>query len=83
MKIGVIELLAGGGSPTWRQTVEGFLTTKQYASIMPQAVAVWARQLGHQVHYATYYGLGDPKRKLPADLDLVFISAYTKDSALS
>ena len=76
-------MLAAGGSPTWRQTVEGFLTTKQYASIMPQAVAVWARQLGHQVHYATYYGLGDPKRKLPADLDLVFISAYTKDSALS
>ena len=83
MKIGVIELLAAGCSPTWRQTVEDFLTTKQYASIMPQAVAVWARQLGHQVYYATFYGQGDPKRKLPADLDFVFISAYTKDSALS
>ena len=82
MKIGVIELLAGKSSPTWRQTLEDFLTTKQYASIMPQAVTVWARQLGHQVHYATFYGMGDPKGKLPADLDLVFISVYTKDSAL-
>ncbi|NQW24573.1 MAG: radical SAM protein [SAR202 cluster bacterium] len=83
MKIGIIELLAGGSSPTWKQTVEDFLTTKQYASIMPQAVTVWARQLGHQVHYATFYGQGDPKRKLPADLDMVFMSVYTKDCALS
>ena len=83
MKIGVIELLAAGSSPNWRQTLEAFLTTKQYASIMPQAVAVWARQLGHEVHYATFYGPGDPKRKLPADLDFVFMSVYTKDSALS
>ena len=77
MKIGVIELLAAGSSPNWRQTLEAFLTTKQYASIMPQAVAVWARQLGHEVHYATFYGPGDPKRKLPADLDFVFMSVYT------
>jgi hypothetical protein len=83
LKIGVIELLAAGCSPTWRQTVEDFLTTKQYASIMPQNVAVWARQLGHQVHYATFYGQGDPKIKLPSDLDYVFMSVYTKDSALS
>ncbi len=83
MKIGVIELLSARCSPTMRQTLEDFLTTKQYASIMPQAVAVWARQLGHQAHYATFYGQGDPKRKLPADLDLVFMSVYTKDSALS
>ena len=83
MNIGVIELLAAGCSPNWRQTLEDSLTTKQYASIMPQAVAVWARQLGHEVHYATFYGLGDPKRKLPANLDFVFMSVYTKDSALS
>jgi hypothetical protein len=83
LKIGVIELLAAGCSPTIRQTLENFLTTKQYASIMPQAVAVWARQLGHQVHYATFYGQGDPKSKLPADLDFVFMSVYTKDCALS
>ena len=83
LKVGVIELLAAGCSPTLRQTLEDFLTTKQYASIMPQAVAVWARQLGHEVYYATFYGQGDPKRKLPANLDMVFLSVYTKDCALS
>jgi radical SAM superfamily enzyme YgiQ (UPF0313 family) len=33
--------------------------------------------MGHRVHYATYYGLGDPKAKLPNDLDVVFICAHT------
>ena len=83
MKVGVIELLAAGGSPSRRQSVEDYLTTKQYASIMPQAVAVWAKRLGHQVHYTTFYGKGDPKSKLPDDLDVVFMSAYTKDSSLA
>ena len=83
MKVGVLELLAWGGAPSWRQTLEGYVTTKQYASIVPQAVAAWSRRLGHEVHYATFYGQGDPKRKLPDDLDLIFMSGYTKDSALA
>lgn len=49
----------------------------------PQAIAVWCRQLGHRTFYATYYGVGDPKRRLPDDLDVVFIGAYTQASALA
>jgi len=60
-----------------------FFGTKQYASIMPQAVSVWCRELGHDVHYATYWGQRDPKELLPDDLDVVFISAYTRASALA
>jgi hypothetical protein len=30
---------------------------RTYCSITPQAVAVWCRQLGHQVFYATFFDL--------------------------
>ena len=33
----------------------------QFAGIMPQAVAVWARRLGHRVSYAVYYGQCPPE----------------------
>jgi hypothetical protein len=56
---------------------------KQYAGIVPQAVAVWCRQLGHAVHYAVYWGQRDPLSLLPADLDVVFVSTYTQASALA
>ena len=83
MRVGILELLAPARSTSWKQSIELYLTTKQYASIMPQAIAVWCRQLGHQVFYATYYGHGDPKEQLPDDLDMVFIGCITRSSALA
>jgi radical SAM superfamily enzyme YgiQ (UPF0313 family) len=56
---------------------------RQYASITPQAVSVWCRQLGHEVHYATYYGQSRPERLLPEELDVVFLSTYTQASVLA
>ncbi len=63
--------------------MEHYSTTKQYASVMPQAIAVWCRQLGHEVFYASHYGHGDPKKFLPNDLDVVFITGITMSSAMS
>ena len=84
MKIGIIELLVATPTNRWSPgTVGNYLITKQYASIMPQTIAAWCRQLGHQTFYATYFGQKDPKRLLPSDLDVVFISAYTQASALA
>ena len=83
MRIGVLDLLRGEGAGTWKQRAYAHIITKQYASIMPQAISYWCRQLGHQVFYATYFGQEDPKRLLPDDLDVVFISAYTRASALA
>ena len=84
MKIGIIELLVATPPNPWSPGTAGnFFITKQYASIMPQTIAVWCRQLGHQTFYATYFGQKDPKRLLPSDLDVVFISAYTQASALA
>ena len=84
MKIGIIELLVATPPNRWSARMLGnYLVTKQYASIMPQTIVVWSRQLGHQTFYATYFGQSDPKGLLPDDLDVVFVSAYTQASALA
>ena len=83
MRIGILELLTSGLATSWKQEVEHYSTTKQYASVMPQAIAVWCRQLGHEVFYTTHYGHGDPKKLLPNDLDVVFVSGITMSSAMS
>jgi radical SAM superfamily enzyme YgiQ (UPF0313 family) len=82
MRIGVLDILVD--SPcTWANYAYRAVLKKQYASIAPQAVSVWCRQLGHEVFYVSYYGQRDPRRMLPNDLDVVFIATYTQSSALS
>jgi len=81
LNIGVLELLADSASQNWGTRYYGSKFKRHYASIMPQAVAVWCRQLGHHVTYATYYGQADPRSLLPDQLDVVFLSTYTQASA--
>ena len=82
MKVGILEIL---GSPARYPTDLAYrlIMRKQYASVTPQAVSVWCRQLGHETFYAPYYGVGDPGGQFPTDLDIVFIASYTQDSALA
>ena len=47
-----------------------------YASIMPQAVAVWCEEMGHDVRYLCYTG-GEDLTALAADTDLLFVGAFT------
>jgi radical SAM superfamily enzyme YgiQ (UPF0313 family) len=75
-QIGILELLTGGVKTAGERAVH-FLLKKQFISITPQAVSVWCRQMGHRVHYATYYGMGDPQKNLAKDLDILFLSAPT------
>jgi radical SAM superfamily enzyme YgiQ (UPF0313 family) len=82
MKVGVLDLLTTPAC-SWSEAAYHLLMTKQYASIMPQAVAVWCRELGHETVYASYYGLGDARARLPDDLDVVFIASYSQASALA
>ncbi len=82
-RVGVLELLVDAVEGDAIDRLYGATVKKQYASIMPQAVACWCRQLGHDVTYATYYGQCDPLRLLPEDLDIVFFSCYTQSSALA
>lgn len=50
------------------------------ASIMPQAIAVWCEQLGHDVRYICYTGFEDLEREIAEDCDVVFIGAFTRSA---
>jgi radical SAM superfamily enzyme YgiQ (UPF0313 family) len=82
MRVGILDILTTPAR-SWAEAAYKLALTKQYASVFPQAIAVWCREMGHRTFYATYYGAGDPKRSLPADLDVVFIAVYTQASALA
>src|SRR5262245_15349177 len=74
LRVGVIDLVARGPTRAWFARV----MYANLASIMPQAVAAWCRQEGHDVAFVCYTGSEDPLRELPADTDLVFVSAFTE-----
>jgi hypothetical protein len=82
MNVGILDIVALPARGMSESAVRVVLS-KQFAAIMPQAVSVWSKQLGHRTHYATYYGIGDPYRLLPHDLDVVFISSFTHASGLA
>ena len=82
MRIGILDILVDSPQ-TWLSLPYRAVLKKQYSSIPPQAVSVWCRQLGHEVFYASYYGQRDPRKMLPDDLDIFFVSAYTQSSALA
>ena len=83
MRVGVIELILDTVSKNWVNSLYTTHFRKQFYGIVPQAVSVWCRELGHQVFYTTYYGQENPKSLLPNDLDVIFISAFTQASALA
>lgn len=53
------------------------------ASIMPQIVGVWCEEAGHDVHFVCYTGNENLLDELPGDLDLLFISAFTRSAHLA
>jgi hypothetical protein len=82
-RIGILEILAAPGDRGIMRSVGHFLWTKQYASVMPQSIAAWCRQAGHEVYYNTWYGIGSPENALPDDLDFVFLSSITQSSPVA
>src|SRR5688572_30292488 len=48
------------------------------ASIMPQVIAAWCEELGHDVTYVCYTGFEDLEALLAQDTDAVFIGAFTR-----
>jgi hypothetical protein len=82
MQIGIIDLLHDRLPERSGYLYRAYFR-KQFMGIMPQTIAVWCRQLGHQVHYRTYWGQADPLSLLPNDLDVLFVSSYTQSSSLA
>ena len=53
------------------------------AGIMPQVVATWCEEEGHEVDFFCYTGMESLPGELSDDLDLVFISAFTQTALLA
>lgn len=80
LKIAVLELLSDTLDGSSRFAIYQRLMQRQYYSIMPQSVAAWCRRLGHDVDYRTFYGQSDVEELIAADIDVLFVSAYTETS---
>jgi hypothetical protein len=79
IRIGIIDLVSKGPTRAlWARVMNANL-----ASIMPQAVAVWCQQEGHEVTYLCYTGFENLADELPANVDLVFIGAFTEAAQLA
>ena len=74
LRVGIIDIVQRGPTRAWFPRI----MNANMASIMPQCVAVWCRAEGHDVAFSCYTGFEDILHVLPADVDLVFISAFTE-----
>ncbi len=79
LKIGIIDLISN--KPL--TALFARIMNPNFASIMPQVVAVWAEEMGHEVHLVTYTGFEDLRRELPGDIDVLFVSAFTQAAYLA
>jgi hypothetical protein len=74
LRVAVLDLVARGPTRAWFARI----MNANLASLMPQAVAAWCQQEGHEVTYVCYTGFEDLLRDLPVEPDLVFLSAFTE-----
>jgi hypothetical protein len=79
LKIGIIDLVSKGPASTlWAKVMHANL-----ASIMPQVVAAWCEQEGHNAKLICYTGREDLQKELPKEVDLVFICSFTQAALLA
>jgi hypothetical protein len=79
LSIGIIDLVAKAPTRNLWMWVMG----PNFVSIMPQVVATWCEQQGHDVTLVTYTGRENLIEDLPEHVDLVVISAFTEAALLS
>jgi hypothetical protein len=79
LRVGVIDLVTKGPE----RSLYSRVMNANLASIMPQVVAAWCEQQGHQVTFVCFTGHEDLLKELPEDVDLVFIGAFTESAHLA
>lgn len=73
LRVGVIDVVANSPSTTaYARAMRANL-----AAIMPQVIAVWCEEAGHEVHLAYHAGHENMIEELPDGLDIVFIGTFT------
>src|SRR5207245_2303452 len=50
---------------------------------MPQAIAVWCEEAGHEVRFVCYTGGEDLQKRLPDDTDVLIVGAFTHAAQLA
>jgi hypothetical protein len=79
LSIGIIDLVAKAPTRTMWMRVMG----ANFVSIMPQVVATWCEEQGHDVTLVTYTGRENLIDDLPVGVDFVFVSSFTEAALLS
>ena len=79
LRIGIIEILAN--SPA--DTMYSRIMRVNSASIMPQVLAVWLENAGHEVFMTHYSGYKNLYEDIPEDLDFIFFSAFTTSACVA
>jgi hypothetical protein len=76
LRVGIIDLVTKGPTRAlWAKVMNA-----NFAGIMPQVVAIWCAEAGHKVTSVCYTGFENLVDELPADVDIVFISAFTESA---
>src|SRR5713101_4164139 len=79
LRIGIIDLVAK--APT--RALFARVMNANFASIMPQVIAVWCEEEEHEVTLVCYTGFENLVEQLPDNVDLVFIGAFSEAAHLA
>jgi hypothetical protein len=79
LRVGIVDLVAKG--PT--QSLYARMMHANLASIMPQVLAVWCEEAGHDVNLVCYTGLENLVEELPDDIDLLLVGAFSQGAQLA
>lgn len=76
LRITVLDLVSKGPAKRAYQR----LMNANLSSIMPQVVAAWCEELGHEVRYICYTGFEDFEAELRDPCDVLFVGAYSQSA---
>ncbi len=76
LRVTVIDLVTRGPAKRLFSRV----MNANYASVMPQVVAVWCEELGHDVRFVCYTGAEDITEDAIGQSDLIFIGSFTRSA---
>lgn len=76
LRVTILDLVTKG--PTKRSFSR--VMNANLASIMPQVIAVWCEELGHDVRFVCYTGFEDLGSQLLEETDVLFVGAFTRSA---
>ena len=79
-RVTILDLVSRRRSP---RLLGRLVDTNNIGSIMPQVVAAWCEELGHQVHYICYAGPEDVGGSVLDETDILFISSFTRTAQIA